>query len=484
MYDEAIVGGGVGGILTGAMLAHGGRAVILFEAMDYLGGCSGTFKRGGFAYNAGATTLVGLSPALPLGFLAQTLGVTLSLKAIDPALRVHLPDREVRMFQNRSLLVGELSRTFPQDDVEGLWKRIFRVSDAAWSVMRDLPPFPPRSVKELRSAARALVHLVSRGGPDVLRSAKTVVSSHVKTPPFRHFLDQLLLITNQAFSDEVPFLAGALGLSYTTLDNYSALGGMGAAAEAFARKIPVVMKQTLVRKIERNGGTFRLHTTRGSFEARRVILNRDVWGAASLFDDPSLKTLETKRQVRYRDRWGAVTLHFMVRNDFPQDFEAHHQIHHPLNPETGSRSFFLSLSEPSDERLSPGGFRSVTISTHTELPRWENLSLDGYREKKDRFRDFVLLALYRAIPEFRNAEKGAILVGTPRTFARYTRRTGGTVGGIPLRLRHFPLGYPSSLTPLENVYFVGDSVFPGQGWPGVAVGAMGLVRRLEPDLLT
>ena len=69
MYDDAVLGGCVGGTLTGAMLAYGGgHTVILFKAMNYLGGCFGPFEREGYASNADVTTLVALSPALRWDF--------------------------------------------------------------------------------------------------------------------------------------------------------------------------------------------------------------------------------------------------------------------------------------------------------------------------------------------------------------------------------------------------------------------------------
>ncbi len=349
----------MGGVLTGAMLGHAGRDVLLLEAMDYLGGCSGTFERSGHSYNAGATTFVGLGPALPLGYLSRILGVPLPVKSLDPSLRVHLPDRTIRLFRDRTQLMDELSRAFPDDDHQGLWRRIFRVSDAVWSMILSLPPFPPKSASELLSFLRPGSSLLMRGGPDLLRSARSVLSRHVKTSSYRNFLDQILLITNQATSGEVPFLSGALGLSYPTLDNYTVLGGMEAALEAFARKIPSVSRKTLVQKIERVGGFFRLQTTRGAFDAQRVIVNRDVWGVADLLDDPTINRQQEERKDRFRHRWGAVTLHFRIRDLFSGDFELHHQIHHDTNPWTGSRSFFLSLSDPEDDRLSAGGLHHL-----------------------------------------------------------------------------------------------------------------------------
>ena len=46
---------------------------------------------------------------------------------------------------------------------------------------------------------------------------------------------------------------------------------------------------------------------------------------------------------------------------------------------------------------------------------------------------------------------------------------------------HFPFGFASCRTPLNGLYQVGDTVFPGQGWPGVATGVLNLLKVLEKD---
>jgi phytoene dehydrogenase-like protein len=55
------------------------------------------------------------------------------------------------------------------------------------------------------------------------------------------------------------------------------------------------------------------------------------------------------------------------------------------------------------------------------------------------------------------------------------------VGGIPLDRRIFPWSYPRPTTPFEGMYAIGDTVFPGQGIPGVVLGALSLRRRLQAE---
>jgi phytoene dehydrogenase-like protein len=64
-----------------------------------------------------------------------------------------------------------------------------------------------------------------------------------------------------------------------------------------------------------------------------------------------------------------------------------------------------------------------------------------------------------------------VLPASPRTFARYTGRSAGAVGG-PARTVERPWlqGASSAVALVDNVYLVGDSGFPGQSALAVAVG--------------
>jgi phytoene dehydrogenase-like protein len=75
MFDYVIVGGGIGGVVSYAILKKIGRNVALLEKEPYLGGCSATFKRKNHLYNAGASTLVGLEEHMPLGKVFKFLNL-------------------------------------------------------------------------------------------------------------------------------------------------------------------------------------------------------------------------------------------------------------------------------------------------------------------------------------------------------------------------------------------------------------------------
>src|SRR3954454_13617661 len=93
-YDLVVVGGGMGGLGTGALAQRLGLRTALLEAHTRLGGCAGYFRRGPYTFDAGATALMGLRPGEPIGDLLGLLGVEFE-GVTTSSYRVHLPDRVV-----------------------------------------------------------------------------------------------------------------------------------------------------------------------------------------------------------------------------------------------------------------------------------------------------------------------------------------------------------------------------------------------------
>lgn len=60
-YDVIVVGAGMGGLTTAALLANDGLRVLILEAAHVTGGCSSSFKRKGYVFESGATTLTGFA---------------------------------------------------------------------------------------------------------------------------------------------------------------------------------------------------------------------------------------------------------------------------------------------------------------------------------------------------------------------------------------------------------------------------------------
>ncbi|MER3537261.1 MAG: FAD-dependent oxidoreductase, partial [Thermus sp.] len=126
----------------------------------------------------------------------------------------------------------------------------------------------------------------------------------------------------------------------------------------------------------------------------------------------------------------------------------------------------------------PEGFRAVTLSLHTPLRLWKGLSQEEYERLKAHHLEAALRGAERLFPGFREACR-LLLPATPLTYERYTGRTLGFAGGFPQR---HPFRFRSPKTPLENLFLVGEALFPGQSVPAVALGGA-RVGRLALETL-
>ena len=84
-------------------------------------------------------------------------------------------------------------------------------------------------------------------------------------------------------------------------------------------------------------------------------------------------------------------------------------------------------------------------------------------------------AIEQHLPGFRSSVS-LTMPGTPVTYANYTGRYRGLVGGFPQTSLLRAMG---PKTGIPNLRVVGDSIFPGQSTAGVTLGAM----RVADDVL-
>jgi phytoene dehydrogenase-like protein len=167
----------------------------------------------------------------------------------------------------------------------------------------------------------------------------------------------------------------------------------------------------------------------------------------------------------------------------PDDIETHHQLVRSYDEALGAgNSAFLSFSEAGDVRRVRGGGRAVTLSTHAEVARFERAYADGtLPELVMRYERALLDALDRVVP---GASARAVLVesATPHTFARYTGRLRGLVGGVPQTPDHAVLGALGHRTPIAGLFLCGDTAFPGQSTVGASLSGFNAARAALREL--
>lgn len=489
MNNAIIIGAGVGGLTAAATLAREGWEVTVLEAHVYPGGCAGTFYYQGYRFDAGATLAGGFSPEGPMAELGRLLAIRWPISAESPAMRVHLPDGSKIDRLSGEARWEERERAFgPQS--EDFWRWQETTAEAMWSLATLKPAWPPQSVPQAWALAGIGLKWLRNGdllrkSPGLMADAFRTVDAHLRNAPdrLRWFVDGQLQISAQTTSEHANALYGAAALDLPRRGVVAVEGGMGGIAEALVGAVrnhggQVLYRQEVTRVRRLPDGSWKVRSRRGDdFVAGTVLLNLPPSNAARLLGPDAPPSLREHGQRYPSDGWGAFVTYLGLDGAVvPARFPLHHQII-AGRPFGEGNSIFLSLSPDWDLDRSPLRKRAATLSTHTTLDAWWELhELDpkAYEARKQRYLDRTLELADRALPGLREAAE-LVLPGTPVTFERFTRRSGGWVGGYPqtslLRTRGPWLG--------DGLWLVGDSIFPGQSVTAVALGGMRVAELIH-----
>lgn len=470
-----VIGAGIGGLTTAALLLNAGHKVTILEAHVYPGGSAGTFYHKGYRFDAGATLAGGFAPGEPHAQIAEKLGIEWPVHLVDPAWVVHLPNgQRVRQWTEAQRWVDERRSIFP--GTEDFWQTQAMLADISWDLSQRSLPWPPQNLGEWSKLALSLRPSTLRALPYFLRSIADIAPDG--NAAFSQFLDSQLLISAQTTAEHANALYGSAALDLPRRGVHHVKGGIGSLAKTLAAWVQenggeIRYRQEVERIGVVNGTARSVVTNKGlRLHGDNIVANVTPWSLQKLLGEGQ-STVVDEELDRRSSTWGAFTMYLGLNKEkLPQNVTSHHQVivdgKRPLGE---GNSVFISLANADDCQRGPAGKRPATLSTHTEIaPWWELFHHDrqAYLERRELYAMKMLSAAEKAIPGIQAAVE-LCLPGTPVTFEFYTRRPGGMVGGFP-QTSLFAARGPR--TGIANLWLVGDSVFPGQSTAGVTVGAM------------
>lgn len=490
-YDVIVVGAGMGGLTTAALLANDGHRVLVLEAAHVTGGCSSSFKRKGYIFESGATTLTGFDEHQPLRALESMTGLRIPRERIDPGMSVWMDGKRILKHENREAWIEEAAHVFGEGAAQRkFWQKAFEVSDVVWKAAHNNPFFPPKGLSDWMKLAVNNHPFDAAVLPFARKSTKDVIASYgITNPAFERFVDEQLLITAQSFARDTPFLFAAPALCYTNYANFYVPGGLLEMAKTVERFIVdkggVVMTHRAVTEIKEAGSdAFEVFTSKGDrFTSRQVVSNVPVWNMAGLTSGWIRDQFENLAR-RYERAWGAFTMNVATTDAYPEDLTLHHQIHVDLPeglPHTGSRSIFVSLSKRGDIVRAPEGERVMNVSCHAEPDYWFGLNGD-YEAARAAVQDAILEQMRRHLPGFAESELIVSYPATPVTWEKWVHRSKGRVGGLPQSMERSILDWPDAATHVDGLWMCGDTVYPGQGIPGVTLSGINVYYRIKQHL--
>lgn len=492
-YEVIVVGGGIGGLTTAALLASRGVNVCLFERGSDVGGCASTFEKFGHTFELTAGLYAGCNENGIHAKIFDELNIELpETRLLTPCYTVRLPDGfEIPITIDNKEFEANIRAVFPEcaDAAIEFYKELEPISDALHRLLNhthDLATVSGwRKAKALLSEARI--------APRILSLANQTAAQHLtKTSHrFKRFIDVQLKIFSLCSSDECAYLYAAVALTLPRKGMHTIRGGAKAIADSLAQSI------------KQNGGTIKLNSTvlRLAYDSSEKAIGVDLINGERVECSKAIVSNltvqdtygrlvglnKTPNDIRMRlknlkgigsymiflsiDETAAQKLsseHIIALSDWQKDFNEEESL------------FMLSLAPAWDSRAHFGK-RAVTFSTFTECEKWF-----AYHESEDEHeaQDQAMLErcwekIHAIIPELGN-DIEVIETMTPRDFYELTRRHLGRVGGVGQSLNFFGANAFSHRTHLPNLFIVGDSVFPGNGIAAVTQSALIVANEIAP----
>ncbi|HHE32646.1 MAG TPA: FAD-dependent oxidoreductase [Chlorobaculum parvum] len=474
-----VIGAGIGGLAAVALLARRGVQVVVLEAQRYPGGCAATFSSGDYRFDAGATVGCGFHPGGPLDRLGRELGIDWPVHSEPLAWQYRHRDLRLDLLSSRDAIISRFPRS------KAFWKEQGKIARLLWQLSAEALPWPVcgvRDVADLVSRSLAVLPDSARLLPFMRRTAWDWLRRYRlhADPEFVRFIDAQLLISVQTTSLQANALNAAIALDLPVAGTWSVEGGIGTIA------------QQLADSIERDGGA----VLYGKKVTRLDTINREVLGVETADGDALATDMvvanlthdsfvllnnsapELESPASSSSGWSAFVLYLGVDASLFERAGADHlQIVAPEGELGECRSLFVSASPAGDAGRAPEGQRAVTVSTHTRPERWFEALRQGreaYEALKQEYTDKALTLLYEQLPEARDAIR-SVTAATPHSWENWTGRLHGLVGGYA---QTSLFGVPGPATKYNNLFLVGDSIFPGQSLPGVVTGARRTVELI------
>jgi C-3',4' desaturase CrtD len=474
-----IIGSGMGSLSAGAYLASEGKKVTIIEQNLLPGGCTSSYFRKGYIFESGATTLVGLDDGMPLNLLLTKTGIQIHAVPLELPMQVVLKDgRIINRHKDLELWIAEAEKFFGKQGQREFWIECFNISKFVWDVSGKQMFFPPDKYTDLWEMIKNFQFNQLGFATKAFTTVEDVLKKYGlnENKIFVDFVNEQLMITAQNHASEVNMLFGATALCYTNFGNYYIPGGLINLVKPIIKYIEekggVFINRTSITSISEKKQNFILQTSKGAFQAKQIISGIPVNNVIDLFDDKKFFK-KVKNKIMESDRLnGAFTMGFGIKGEIPKG-AIHKQIHleNPIEI-PGAKSIFISYSHPDDLSRAPEGHYVASVSTHVKNPAMYDLD-----------KEIIAKTLSDILVEkgcFRKEEIIYSHASTPENWQDWTLRKYGFVGGYPQYKSIKPWKMLSSRI-FEGIYLCGDSVYPGQGIPGVTLSGMIAAKKLLKD---
>ena len=470
-----IIGGGLGGLTAGALLAKDGYKVTLIEQHNIVGGCATTFKRkGGFTCEVGLHEMDGVYTNPQIKNIFDKLDVYNNVEFVKPDefFSVITKNSTFNMPDDAQDAQEKLIEKFPheQKGIERYFKLIGRVS---------------KEFETLQSASWYHYLLFPLLFSNILRYKNKTVTE-VLDKIIEDDELKLILNTNVQYYNDNPdtlsfLLHSVAQYSYYSGGGWFIKGGSQKLSDHLAKVITnnagEIIKSARVTHCDENNVIYTKKNKEIVLNTDTIISNLSPEQTYKLFNEAYTETKEIADSLltiyigfskNLKEVYGKKPYSNFIFDEIGSvnDYNA------MLKKDISERGFvFVDYSQVNSALTKDASKSFGVICLSDFIEEWQDLGEDDYKIKKQNLIDTTLSKLEVYYPNIKELVEYTE-VGTAKTVQRYIKTPNGTAYGYkPTPKQFFKIPKVRS-DKINNLYFVGQWVIAGGFSPAISSGGM------------
>lgn len=411
LLDVLVVGSGIGGLTSAALLQQQGFRTLVLEKNRFAGGSCSSFSRSGYTFDAGASVFYGFAEDGQSGTLNlhtkifRKLGVKVQTVPDPVQIHYHLPEGlNLAACYDRGLFLDRLTAAFPHER-EGIGK-FYAELENVYDILSSLPAGSLEDIRHLLTVGSSFPMKTAALAIKTFQSMGKRARRHISDAALLHFID--IEAYSWALQDAVstPLVNAGICLAdrHHGGINYP-LGGSGAIArglvEGFERCGGEIRYGAEVSEIlVENGSATGVRLADGSvIRARVVVSNATIWDTFNRLVDDERYRIPMDRFIE-APSW--FQLYLGVNGALiPEGLNVHHVLVDDWSRYTDSGgTLYCSIPSLLDSSLAPPGRHTVHAFVTDRADDWAELERGSgeYLKRKDMFTRELIQRLESVMP--------------------------------------------------------------------------------------